>query len=78
MQRGHQVLGGYLSPVGNRYNKPGLAEARHRVEMTRLAAESSEFLMVDAWEAMQPDYVRTLHVLRSVREEINHSMKVSE
>lgn len=33
--------------------------------------------MVDAWEALQPEYVRTLHVLQSVREEINYSLEVS-
>ena len=30
--QGYEVIGGYLSPVGDAYKKRGLASARHRYE----------------------------------------------
>ena len=62
------VVGAYLSPVNDGYRKEALAPAAHRVAMCRAAAADSPLLMVDAWEAEQPAYVRTLAVLRRVRE----------
>ncbi|KAG5357102.1 Nicotinamide/nicotinic acid mononucleotide adenylyltransferase 1 [Yarrowia sp. C11] len=67
-----EVIGGYYSPVSDNYNKPGLAPAHHRVRMCELACErTSSWLMVDAWESLQPTYQRTATVLDHFNEEIN-------
>ncbi|PVH67180.1 hypothetical protein PAHAL_1G444500 [Panicum hallii] len=58
-QRGYYVLGGYMSP--------DLLPAAHRVRFCELACESSSFVMVDPWEAMQKGYQRTLTVLSRIR-----------
>ncbi|CUM67156.1 uncharacterized protein PRCAT00004848001 [Priceomyces carsonii] len=67
-----EVIAGYYSPVSSNYNKPGLAPAHHRVRMCELACErTSSWLMVDAWESLQPRYTRTALVLDHFNEEIN-------
>ncbi|KAG8899004.1 hypothetical protein FRC01_010703, partial [Tulasnella sp. 417] len=56
----YEILGGYYSPVSDTYKKSGLAPAIHRVRMCELAVDqTSSWLMVDPWEASQPDYTRT-------------------
>ncbi|KAL8733689.1 MAG: hypothetical protein Q9181_003486 [Wetmoreana brouardii] len=67
-----EVMGGYLSPVSDAYRKAGLASADHRVAMTRIATEqSSRWLDVDPWEAIQKEYQPTAHVLDHFEHEIN-------
>lgn len=67
-----EVVGGYYSPVSSNYKKQGLASAHHRVRMCELACErTSSWLMVDAWESLQPKYTRTALVLDHFNEEIN-------
>ncbi|ANB14500.1 nicotinamide-nucleotide adenylyltransferase NMA1 [Sugiyamaella lignohabitans] len=67
-----EVIGGYYSPVSDNYQKPGLAKSHHRVRMCELACErTSSWLMVDAWESLQPTYTRTALVLDHFNEEIN-------
>ncbi|KAG6885386.1 Nicotinamide/nicotinic acid mononucleotide adenylyltransferase 2 [Termitomyces sp. T159_Od127] len=67
----YEIVGGYLSPVSDMYKKPGLLNARHRVNMCNLAAEeSAAWLMVDPWEAFQ-SYQRTAIVLDHFDYEIN-------
>ncbi|KAG5726748.1 Nicotinamide-nucleotide adenylyltransferase 1 [Termitomyces sp. T112] len=67
----YEIIGGYLSPVSDMYKKPGLLNARHRVNMCNLAAEeSAAWLMVDPWEAFQ-SYQRTAVVLDHFDYEIN-------
>lgn len=67
-----EVIGGYYSPVLSNYKKRGLAPAHHRVRMCELACErTSSWLMVDAWESLQPKYTRTALVLDHFNEEIN-------
>jgi len=67
-----EVVGGYFSPVNDTYQKPGLAPAYHRVRMCELACErTSSWLMVDAWESLQPTYTRTAKVLDHFNHEIN-------
>ncbi|KAL3651313.1 hypothetical protein CASFOL_004315 [Castilleja foliolosa] len=61
------VIGGYMSPVNDAYKKKDLIRAEHRVAMCELACKSSDFVMVDAWEASQSAYQRTLTVLSRVR-----------
>uniref|UniRef100_A0A8C6UYV4 Nicotinamide-nucleotide adenylyltransferase n=1 Tax=Neogobius melanostomus TaxID=47308 RepID=A0A8C6UYV4_9GOBI len=60
---GYQVLKGIISPVGDGYKKKGLIEAKHRLEMARLASENS-WITVDSWEGLQPDWVETAKVIR--------------
>ncbi|KAK9449140.1 uncharacterized protein V1518DRAFT_417262 [Limtongia smithiae] len=67
-----EVVGGYYSPVSDNYRKAGLVPARHRVRMCELACErTSAWLMVDAWESLQPSYQRTAVVLDHFNYEIN-------
>ncbi|KAI0644886.1 Nucleotidylyl transferase [Trametes meyenii] len=66
-----EIVGGYLSPVSDQYKKPGLLSAHHRVNMCNLAADqTSQWLMVDPWEAFQ-SYQRTAVVLDHFDHEIN-------
>ncbi|KAI4107362.1 MAG: hypothetical protein L6R37_001723 [Teloschistes peruensis] len=68
----YEVVGGYLSPVSDAYRKAGLASADHRVAMTRIATEqSSQWLDVDPWEAVQKEYQPTAVVLDHFEHEIN-------
>ncbi|KAK4048353.1 Nicotinamide/nicotinic acid mononucleotide adenylyltransferase 1 [Microbotryomycetes sp. JL201] len=68
----YSVVGGYLSPVNDRYLKPGLASATHRLNMCNLAVQDmSEWIMVDPWEAKQPDYTPTAQVLDHFDHELN-------
>ncbi|KAF8099084.1 hypothetical protein N665_0251s0009 [Sinapis alba] len=64
---GFLVLGGYMSPVNDAYKKKGLLPAEHRLEMCNLACKSSDFIMVDPWEASQDSYQRSLMVLSRVK-----------
>lgn len=67
-----EVVGGYYSPVSDNYKKQGLAPSHHRVRMCELACErTSLWLMVDAWELLQPKYTRTALVLDHFNTEIN-------
>ncbi|KAI5862632.1 Nucleotidylyl transferase [Durotheca rogersii] len=68
----YEVVGGYLSPVSSAYKKAGLAPARDRVRMCELAADDApSWLMVDPWEAIQPDYTPTAAVLDHFDYELN-------
>ncbi|KAI9856923.1 MAG: hypothetical protein M1824_005077 [Vezdaea acicularis] len=67
-----EVVGGYFSPVSDAYKKVGLASAEHRIKMCDLAATlTSDWLMVDPWEALQPSYKRTAVVLDHFDECLN-------
>jgi nicotinamide mononucleotide adenylyltransferase len=68
----YEIMGGFFSPVSDAYLKPGLVVGRHRVRMCELACErTSNWLMVDSWEALQPDYSPTALVLDHFEDEIN-------
>ncbi|XP_038578740.1 nicotinamide/nicotinic acid mononucleotide adenylyltransferase 1-like [Micropterus salmoides] len=60
----YKVVKGIISPVGDGYKKKGLIEACHRLEMTRLATENSDWITVDSWESLQPEWVETAKVVR--------------
>ncbi|KAB1215096.1 Nicotinamide mononucleotide adenylyltransferase [Morella rubra] len=64
---GYSVIGGYMSPVNDAYKKEGLLSSEHRIELCHLACKSSEFIMVDTWEASQSTFQRTLTVLSRVK-----------
>jgi hypothetical protein len=66
-----EVMGAYFSPVSNAYQKPGLAEWYHRVNMCSLAVQDSTWIMCDSWEPSQPQYVTTAKVLDHFDEQLN-------
>jgi nicotinamide mononucleotide adenylyltransferase len=65
-----QVIGGFLSPVSEAYEKPGLAPAAHRLQMCSLAVADSPWIANDAWEASQPEWRPTVSVLGSFRQRL--------
>jgi nicotinamide mononucleotide adenylyltransferase len=67
----HELIGGYLSPVADAYGKKGLVAGSHRVKMCQLATESSDFIMLDPWEAGQSKHVLTSPVLQHFDDELN-------
>lgn len=68
----YEIMAGYYSPVSSHYKKAGLAPAIHRVRMCELAVEhTSTWLMVDPWEAGQPEYQRTAVVLDHFENQLN-------
>ncbi|KAL1850614.1 Nicotinamide/nicotinic acid mononucleotide adenylyltransferase 1 [Paecilomyces lecythidis] len=66
-----EVVGGYLSPVSDAYEKTGLVGAVHRIHMCQLAVQTSKWINTDPWEAIQPDYLPTAKVLDHFEYEIN-------
>ncbi|KAH9604149.1 hypothetical protein KSS87_010489 [Heliosperma pusillum] len=75
---GYHVIGAYLSPVNDAYEKMGLIGAEHRIKMCQLACKSSDFVMVDPWEGNQSTYQRTLTVLSRVKSSLCEKGLVSE
>ncbi|XP_061353662.1 nicotinamide/nicotinic acid mononucleotide adenylyltransferase isoform X3 [Gastrolobium bilobum] len=75
--KGYCVIGGYMSPVNDAYKKKGLISAEHRIRLCHQACKSSEFVMVDPWEANQSTYQRTLTVLSRVHRSICETGLVS-
>ncbi|CAI9303469.1 unnamed protein product [Lactuca saligna] len=45
----------------------GLIRSEHRITMCQLACKSSDFVMVDAWEAKQTSFQHSLTVLSRIR-----------
>lgn len=67
-----ELMGGYMSPVSDAYKKAGLEAAHHRLSMCEIAVQqTSNWLMVDPWEALQETYTRTANVLDHIEQEIN-------
>jgi nicotinamide mononucleotide adenylyltransferase len=66
-----EVVGAYLSCVGDAYKKTGLVKAEHRINMTSLAVQASSWISVDPWEALHSEYLETAKVLDHFEEEIN-------
>lgn len=67
---GLKVTEGLISPASDGYGKPGLAPAKHRMRMVELATETSDWLRLEPWECSQPNWSRTLLVLRQARESL--------
>ena len=66
-----EVVGAYLSCVGDAYKKTGLVKAEHRLNMCSLAIQQSSWISVDPWEALHSEYLETAKVLDHFQEEIN-------
>nr|POF17852.1 nicotinamide/nicotinic acid mononucleotide adenylyltransferase 2 [Quercus suber] len=69
-----EVVGAYLSCVGDAYKKTGLVKADHRVNMCNLAVQQSSWISVDPWEALHTEYLETAKVLDHFHQEINEVM----
>ncbi|KAJ3003132.1 hypothetical protein HKX48_001931 [Thoreauomyces humboldtii] len=65
------LVGGYFSLVSDAYSKPGLATWQHRVAMCEAGTQDSDWIMVDSWEARNPEYQRTAWVLDHFEEMLN-------
>ncbi|KAL6999112.1 nicotinamide-nucleotide adenylyltransferase [Sarracenia purpurea var. burkii] len=74
---GFCVIGGYVSPVNDAYKKRDLISAKYRIEMCHLACKSSDFIMVDPWEASQENSQRTLTVLHRIKSSLGESGQIS-
>lgn len=66
-----EVVGAYLSCVGDAYKKTGLVKAEHRINMCCLAVAQSSWISVDPWEALHEKYLETAKVLDHFNYEIN-------
>lgn len=53
------VIGGFISPTHDKYFKKSLCPMVHRVAMSRLAVQDSDWIDVSDWETMQPEWTRT-------------------
>ena len=65
-----EVVGGYMSPVSDAYKKNGLEKADARVRMCQLATSGSDWLMVDNFEGLSSEYIRTAVVLDHFKEQV--------
>lgn len=68
----HQVVGAFISPVNDKYQKTNLAAASHRLQMCRLAVAESDWIQVDDWEATHEEYQLTAQVLASLQGRLHH------
>ncbi|KAK7070777.1 Nicotinamide/nicotinic acid mononucleotide adenylyltransferase 1 [Halocaridina rubra] len=55
----YNVVAGLMSPVHDKYGKEGLASAGDRIQMLRLALNSSSWVHVSEWETTQDDWTPT-------------------
>ena len=65
-----EVVGGYMSPVSDAYKKNGLEKADARVKMCQLATSGSDWLMVDNYEGLSAEYIRTALVLDHFKDDV--------
>ncbi|EPY35032.1 nicotinamide mononucleotide adenylyltransferase [Strigomonas culicis] len=72
MQRRFAVLGGYVSPVHDAYNKKGLHSFAERAEVADLCVASHPELAVDRWEGLQTHYIRTFYVLEQLEASVQN------
>ncbi|XP_028108573.1 nicotinamide/nicotinic acid mononucleotide adenylyltransferase [Camellia sinensis] len=75
---GFCVIGGWVSGCSKWLSfLQSLISAKHRIEMCHLACRSSEFIMVDPWEASQDTFQRTLTVLCRIKSSLCDSGRIS-
>lgn len=70
---GVEVVGGFVSPVNDAYQKPGLIPASHRIEMCRAALKDHAWVQVDCWESEQPVWQTTVQVLGSLSDRLGQA-----
>lgn len=54
-----EVVGGIVSPVHDAYGKKGLMSSTHRLAMSKLALQSSDWIKLSDWECHQNAWTRT-------------------
>ncbi|UKZ93972.1 uncharacterized protein TrAFT101_008871 [Trichoderma asperellum] len=77
---GFEIVGNYMSPCSDAYQKASLAPAHHRIQMCSLAVDtdSTATITIDPWETERLDesgkplYSPTVDVLRHFDHEINN------
>ncbi|KAL7949019.1 hypothetical protein V8C42DRAFT_312994 [Trichoderma barbatum] len=77
---GFEIVGNYMSPCSDAYQKTSLAPAHHRIQMCSLAVDtdSKATITIDPWETVRLDesgkplYSPTVDVLRHFDHEINN------
>ena len=67
----YDVIGGLMSPVSEKYGKPGLLPAALRVEMCRLGAAHSDWIDIDDWESKQTSWTRTAIALENLKQRLD-------
>ncbi|CAE7265356.1 NMA1 [Symbiodinium pilosum] len=66
------IVGGYLSPVHDKYGKATLAPAHHRLKMVEAAVSDSDWLMADGWECTcQDSWTPTVDVIARFANELS-------
>ncbi|KAH6611148.1 nicotinamide-nucleotide adenylyltransferase 2 [Trichoderma cornu-damae] len=76
---GFEIVGNYMSPCSDAYQKASLAPAHHRIQMCSLAVDtdSTATVAIDPWETVRVDesgrplYSPTVDVLRHFDHEVN-------
>ncbi len=66
-RRSFEVVGGFMSPVGDAYRKADLAPAEHRRRMLETATRTVPWVQIHTWEMDQTEWTRTKNVLSAVR-----------
>ncbi|ODM96475.1 Nicotinamide/nicotinic acid mononucleotide adenylyltransferase 1 [Orchesella cincta] len=67
---GFNVIGGAVSPVHDAYGKQDLALSKHRLQMVKLALNSSDWVKLSSWEATNSCWTRTRLVLDHHQEQL--------
>lgn len=75
---GQTVLGAFISPVSDNYNKPGLISFAQRKHIVNKAVSSHPYAVLDEWEGMQETYTRTYYVLQHIESAVNHFYTMEE
>ncbi|KJE93922.1 nicotinate nucleotide adenylyltransferase [Capsaspora owczarzaki ATCC 30864] len=73
-----KVVGGVISPVNDGYKKDGLLAASHRLAMCRASVANSTWIRTDDWELTNPEWQRTVSVLRHVRAQVNEGVSAED
>lgn len=71
----HQVIGGIVSPVHDAYGKKGLLTSTHRLAMTKIALQSSDWIRLSDWECQQDGWTRTRMTLQYHQNYLNSFIK---
>ncbi len=80
IQKGHLVLGGYLSPshdsyVSTKHDGAAALLDAHRIRLCHEAVASNEWIMVDAWEARYvPCAINYTDVILRLKRYLNHHL----
>ncbi|KAH9599274.1 Cytidyltransferase-like domain [Trypanosoma melophagium] len=64
------VVGGFVSPVNDHYKKEELRPFSQRSAICTASLREHPSLAVDEWEGLQPNYVRTFHVLEHLQKSV--------